>query len=376
MLIQYFQLKLKYKLLGLRLSPNVDSSNPKRDSNPPKDDNYLKDEFIDIPKVAQNRKPKKKKSPTLRNKFFGKNKKQHKMQPQLPRTPYLAPIFSFKAMALPKSSTQHPFTYAKHLIQSRLQLELLNGTNLHDSKPKSKLSLEELEENIRNLVNSVNQSGQNNDVSKLGALISPSKARHVLIATTWRSGSTFLGDLFNRYPGVFYSFEPLHYIDHKYGALTDNLDEKKEEHVRLVSEVFKCKPESGYFIHANKPENRFLFKHNFRLWNVCENLLMASAACFMPELYFKTCPIFPIRVIKTVRMRVAETENLLLDSELKETLKIVVLVRDPRGVMNSRSSMDWCRQKTCSDAYTVCKDLTADIIAALHLKKKYPGQKI
>ena len=361
---------------GLRLSPNVDSSNPKRDSNPPKDDNYLKDEFIDIPKVAQNRKAKKKKSPTLRNKFLGKNKKQHRMQPQLPRTPYLAPIFSFKAMALPKSSTQHPFTYAKHLIQSRLKLELLNGTNLHDSKPKSKLSLDELEENIKNLVNSVNQSGENNEVSKLGTLISPSKARHVLIATTWRSGSTFLGDLFNRYPGVFYSFEPLHYIDHKYGALSDNLDEKKEEHVRLVSEVFKCKPESGYFIHANKPENRFLFKHNFRLWNVCENLLMASAACFMPELYLKTCPIFPIRVIKTVRMRVAETENLLLDPELKDTLKIVFLVRDPRGVMNSRSSMDWCRQKTCSDAYTVCKDLTADIIAALHLKKKYPGQKI
>ena len=204
------------------MSPNVDSSNPKRDSNPPKDDNYLKDEFIDIPKVVQNRKAKKKKSPTLRNKFFGKNKKQHRMQPQLPRTPYLAPIFSFKAMALPKSSTQHPFTYAKHLIQSRLKLELLNGTNLHDSKPKSKLSLDELEENIKNLVNSVNQSGENNEVSKLGTLISPSKTRHVLIATTWRSGSTFLGDLLSRYPGVFYSFEPLHYYDPDYGAFQDN----------------------------------------------------------------------------------------------------------------------------------------------------------
>ena len=33
------------------------------------------------------------------------------------------------------------------------------------------------------------------------------KARRILLATTWRSGSTFLGDLLSRYPGVFYSFE-------------------------------------------------------------------------------------------------------------------------------------------------------------------------
>ena len=67
---------------------------------------------------------------------------------------------------------------------------------------------------------------------------------------------------------------------------------------------------------------------------------------------------------------------LIYKNWLKESLKIVFLVRDPRGVMNSRSSMDWCRQKTCSDAYTVCKDITADILAALQLKKKYPGKKI
>ena len=356
------------------MSPNINPNSYGKDNQPQNDKNYLDDEFVEIPKVSVKKKVKKKKNPTLRNKFFGKNKKQHRMQPRLPNNPYLAPIFSFKAMALPKSSLDHPFTYAKHLIQSRLKLELLNGTDLHESKPKTKLSIQEIEDKLEIKINDLNKSEENSDISNLGASITPAKARHVLVATTWRSGSTFLGDLLNRYPGTFYSFEPLHYIDHKYGAFSDNQDEKKEEHVRLVSQVFKCKPESGYFIHANKPENRFLFKHNFRLWNVCENLLMASSACFMPELYFKTCPIFPIRVIKTVRMRVAETEKLLTDPELKETLKVVVLVRDPRGVMNSRSSMDWCKHKTCSDPYTVCKDMTADILAALELKKKFPGK--
>ena len=40
-------------------------------------------------------------------------------------------------------------------------------------------------------------------------------ARNVLIMTSWRFGSTFLGDLLNHYPGVFYSFEPLHYLSRK-----------------------------------------------------------------------------------------------------------------------------------------------------------------
>ena len=40
-------------------------------------------------------------------------------------------------------------------------------------------------------------------------------ARNILIMTSWRFGSTFLGDLLNHYPGVFYTFEPLHYLSRK-----------------------------------------------------------------------------------------------------------------------------------------------------------------
>ena len=40
-------------------------------------------------------------------------------------------------------------------------------------------------------------------------------SRNILIATSWRSGSTFLGDLLNHYPGTYYSFEPIHYTDYK-----------------------------------------------------------------------------------------------------------------------------------------------------------------
>jgi hypothetical protein len=32
----------------------------------------------------------------------------------------------------------------------------------------------------------------------------------VIIVAYWRSGSSFLGELINQYPGVYYSFEPFH----------------------------------------------------------------------------------------------------------------------------------------------------------------------
>ena len=41
------------------------------------------------------------------------------------------------------------------------------------------------------------------------------QVRNILIATSYRSGSTFLGELLNQYPGTFYYFEPLHYYSQK-----------------------------------------------------------------------------------------------------------------------------------------------------------------
>merc|ERR1719420_191885 len=53
----------------------------------------------------------------------------------------------------------------------------------------------------------------------VGQIIPREKMRKILILTTWRSGSTFLGDLLNHYPGTFYFFEPLHYYDHMDGKV-------------------------------------------------------------------------------------------------------------------------------------------------------------
>ena len=91
---------------------------------------------------------------------------------------------------------------------------------------------------------------------------------------------------------------------------------------KLVSDIFKCQPERGYYKHANEANNRFLFKHNFRFWNTCDKLLMGSAACFMPLLSEQSCPLFPIRTIKLVRMRMKHAKMLFDDPEVGKGLQI------------------------------------------------------
>lgn len=57
-----------------------------------------------------------------------------------------------------------------------------------------------------------------------------------MVATTWRSGSTFLGDIMTAHPGTFYHYEPLlHYdiVQVRDGALA-------EDAVRTLKDLMHC----------------------------------------------------------------------------------------------------------------------------------------
>ena len=103
---------------------------------------------------------------------------------------------------------------------------------------------------------------------RVGDVIPTADSRHTLILTTWRSGSTFLGDLLNQYPGTFYYFEPLHYY-------ANNINSRdKMSKADFLESLFRCKFDRrnfGYLEHVARWSNTFLFKnHNFRLWNSCQ----------------------------------------------------------------------------------------------------------
>ena len=117
-------------------------------------------------------------------------------------------------------------------------------------------------------------------------------------------------------------------------------------------------------------------KHNPRLMNSCKGFKPLYETCFSQEYLSQVCPLYPIRLIKSVRMRARKTEEIL--RQLPNT-KMIVLVRDPRAVFSSRWSdriSTWCRQEHCSDPTTSCQDLEDDVSAAKILMSTFPGRVI
>ena len=194
---------------------------------------------------------------------------------------------------------------------------------------------------------------------KLGNAISPNEALKILIVTKGRSGSSFLGQLLEQYPGTFYSYEPLHYR---------NKEATTKEKIQLTKQVFQCNPSQAYVKHTKG----FGRRTNLRYHDVCDTL--PESACFFREVYSTSCERFPIRLIKSIRFPHEEAENLLLDPEMGKRLKIIFLFRDPRGRFNSlKNKMHWCGDNKC-DVSQFCTDLKNQVSEAVNVKKKYKGK--
>ena len=204
------------------------------------------------------------------------------------RQPFLFSLKDHKPGQISKS-----LKYCINIIKSRLNYEFGDSEDTIESKLASKRvpKFVSSKANIMDIVGNI-RVGQNVPVES---------SRQILIATTWRSGSSFLGDLLNHYKGTFYYFEPLHF----HWAIKDLKPAQSE--TRFMKSLFTCKFNSenvGFLKHVSESSNKFLFEnHNFRLWNSCHNLLPNNAMCFMPDYLNHACRLFPIKLIKTVRLR-------------------------------------------------------------------------
>ena len=85
-------------------------------------------------------------------------------------------------------------------------------------------------------------SWQNNPVPQpiqvpINATTEPSMTKNVMVVTSWRSGSTLIGELLNSYPNSFYSYEPLYNIDIR-RAYAGNKDSKSAD--KVITGLLTC----------------------------------------------------------------------------------------------------------------------------------------
>ncbi|XP_046746144.1 carbohydrate sulfotransferase 5-like [Diprion similis] len=206
----------------------------------------------------------------------------------------------------------------------------------------------------------------NISASKLEDLVIEKNGRPIrsVIVATWRSGSTFLGEILNAHPANYYHCEPLIAFD--IARIRGPPLAKKA--LKWVKDLLNCEYQDlgEYLSYAKK--DLWAFAFNPYLWKQCE---AHQDICFYREFHSSLCKLFPFQSMKLVRLRLQIAQELLADEKL--AVRMVLLVRDPRGILQSRKHREWCPPNPdCSEPALTCADMVSDFKVAVKLLKKYP----
>ncbi|KAJ8687573.1 hypothetical protein QAD02_023367 [Eretmocerus hayati] len=186
-----------------------------------------------------------------------------------------------------------------------------------------------------------------------------------VVLTTWRSGSTFLGDILTAHPANFYHYEPLLH----FGIVQIREPPESDDALDNLDSMFRCDYSTlERYLSFGKNSHPWVFNHNTHLWKQCQ---VHKDICWDHRFVTKFCKLFPFQSMKIVRLRLRPFERFLAQNELG--IKVVLLIRDPRGVLQSRKHRDWCpTEPDCFDPSILCSDMVSDYDAAVLFSKLYP----
>ncbi|XP_053126358.1 carbohydrate sulfotransferase 6-like [Hemicordylus capensis] len=170
---------------------------------------------------------------------------------------------------------------------------------------------------------------------------------HILILSTWRSGSSFVGQLFSQHPDVFYLMEPAWHV---WVTMYQNSAKVLHMAVRdLVRSIFQCDMSvfDAYMPRKRNVSDLFQWAVSRALCTdpACEYFqrteITSESACktlcgkYPFSKVEEACKTYSHIVLKEVRFfDLKVLYPLLNDPSLN--LKIIHLVRDPRAVVKSR----------------------------------------
>ncbi|XP_026484779.2 carbohydrate sulfotransferase 4-like [Vanessa tameamea] len=239
-------------------------------------------------------------------------------------------------------------------------------TNPYDGSPDIEKILDKTRLKIKHELRAYNFSISG--VQRLEDLVMESGGRPIisLIVSTWRSGSTFTGEVLNAVPANFYHYEP--FLRYKGDQVRGTSESDKA--LKTIKKMFQCNYDDmeDYFDFGKNGWSQF--RHNTRLWDHCK---YKKELCIDADFTSRVCRLFPFQSMKLVHVRLRLIKQLLEDKEFN--LKIILLIRDPRGVMQSRLHHEFCKAAPdCWKPERLCADMISDYVAAGPLLQKYPDK--
>lgn len=209
----------------------------------------------------------------------------------------------------------------------------------------------------------------------------------ILVLSYMRSGSTLGGNILQAHPGVFYVYEPLLYLwDHYVPGRKVNTDMSLRHRAKalwrkskpvipapldFLSYMFSCNISSYNLDFLSNVAHSTAFKHSGCVKLVGgSNVMNVTASCATGVK--DRCDASSAVVQKVVRLTMAEGGHLL---QRDPAVRLVHLVRDPRGVLLSRMRFN---KKTTGEMHknytSICHRMVADVKETIRLNKKHWGR--
>ncbi|KAB7505755.1 Carbohydrate sulfotransferase 4 [Armadillidium nasatum] len=192
-----------------------------------------------------------------------------------------------------------------------------------------------------------------NTVSSVPVTSEPQK---VLVLTFWRSGSTWVGKLLSKIPNTFYVYEPLHII--RYYWMERRINMYHGLKVNFLEQLLTCAIPLEFVYHLSSWPGMY------------DNIKCNSSRCNIHRIITEECRNASFRIVKANRLQLQEVEEILLKKTLSN-LKVIYLVRDPRGVINSIRHIE--KKYIDITVDDVCPRMRADLAMYPILKDFYPS---